>query len=431
MRLEDCGYGDSDIAMMRESSLIHTFMNGAKQVRIASGICVPEMFFFESTRTIYQCLINRMNEGLPIDTLAIASAIRTVIHQRPDDCDKFLNVFFGGKLNNPVNSFSYACDIREAYNRGQVKGVAGRFVNEAEELQPGEAIGATSRRLETLQGQIRTGEGTTFADAVETASELTGPAEGGISTGIATLDDIVDGIVAPRLITIAARSGSGKTSLAVQLAVQAAKQDARVVYFSYEMQAHEIAWRAATQEARLPQIDVSGGITAEDEAWRKQKIRDAATNLTDLPMQIFDNPMTVEQLCPLAKQLHSEHPVGLLVVDYLGIMPVSTSDRKSPRSQQIGNVTRQLKSLAMAINVPVIALCQVNREGSKDDWLRTHHLRDSSDVENDSDQVWFIQSKNNTVSIDIAKNRHGRNDYAEVFWRPHQCLFTCEHDFGL
>jgi len=438
VHLENIGYGDSDIALANEASLLWTIrFGGTAELRKAASIARPEMFQDSVARFVYERMLERMHQGETVSGYYLDKALVDNLRKDRDATCRFLSVFTNERLNNPVRASGYAHDIAERHNRTKVKHVAGRFRKDADELAPCEAIGTTSRRLEALAGQIESDEGASLQEAIANAVTRT-ETEDSIATGIGTLDTLAGGMVPGRVITIAARSGEGKTALAMQCAVEAARQGTRVAYYSFEMPAHELGLRVACSEARIDSSLVRTGYIASE---AQSKLDEAIAELGQLPLTIIDRPSNVDEIATKTRILHSESPIGLVVVDYLGIVPIQSQYQRSTRAEQIGSITKALKQLAMSLDITVMQLSQVNREGSKEQLLKLNHLRDSSDVLNDSDQVWFIQrgvdatggpsGNPNDAGIEVAKNRHGGTGMAQVQWVPQHVRFDNGlHDFS-
>ena len=420
MRPEDHGYvaskPDETIAMIRECSLISACINGgARQVQAAARVCRPDQFTIEPIAEMFQAMIDSLDAGKPID---FPRLLQSLMRTPGDEArSAFRLLLHPESMGFPTLASNYAFDIATHDKRGEVKTVANEFVDAADELDPEDAIGAAQASLESLQGSIATSRSTLVSDASEAfLCDLEKGHTIGGSTGFKTLDEVTGGLQCGRLITIAARSGDGKTSLAMQIAWSVASRGGRVACFSYEMPAKELAQRALAYQAEVNLANFQNGYFTKRDHMR---LKVAAEEFRGFDWHIFDDAgLTVDRLCSEARMLHAAAPLSLVVVDYVGIMPVASEHRRDSTATQIGAITNALKSLAMATNVPVMALCQVNREGAKEEWLKKSHLRDSSSIENDSDQIWLIQSKGGDRFIDLAKNRSGPVGRVPMKWVP-------------
>ena len=222
----------------------------------------------------------------------------------------------------------------------------------------------------------------------KTSSDVTG-----LPTGFTDLDKITSGLQKSDLIILAARPSMGKTALALNLAKYVAtKSDNKgaVLVFSLEMSKEQLATRMLSSEAKVDSNKLrTGNLEAED--W--DKLAMATDVLSGCPVYINDTPgLTPHELSSISKQLHkeTEHGVSLIVVDYLQLM--RSSRPNVPREQEISEISRTMKGLAKELNIPVVALSQLNRslESRSDKRPQLSDLRESGAIEQDADIILFI-----------------------------------------
>ncbi|MFH0897075.1 MAG: replicative DNA helicase [Candidatus Bathyarchaeota archaeon] len=252
-----------------------------------------------------------------------------------------------------------------------------------------------------------------------------------ILTGFNALDNVLIGMQRSALLVLAARPSIGKTSLALNIARNAAlNQKACVALFSLEMSQDEVAQRLLSSESDISSVRVRlGNFTEEQES----KILEVSGILSDAPIYIDDSPqLRVVEIRSKARRLHFEHPIGLIIVDYIQL--IRGEGRIENRVQEISEITRSLKALAKELNVPVLAVSQLSRAVE----LRISHkpqlsdLRDSGSIEQDADVVLFIHrdekyykeeewAKHSTepyprgiADVIIAKNRNGPIDEVKL-----------------
>lgn len=222
-------------------------------------------------------------------------------------------------------------------------------------------------------------------------------ASSALRTGLKDYDRKVCGFSGGELIIVGARPGMGKTALAVDWAIQAARRSVAVV-FSCEMSRSELAMRAICSRARIDGLKLKAGKCSPDD-WRL--LTSAAAELSRLPLYIDDRsalkPSDIRSALKrvMAKRVakaQSSEPLGVVVVDYLQLLDGSAAGFKSNREQQVAYCSRQLKSIAKEFNVPVIALAQLNRptKGIKPAPPQLSDLRESGQIEQDADNVTFI-----------------------------------------
>lgn len=216
----------------------------------------------------------------------------------------------------------------------------------------------------------------------------------GVPSGFSALDRMTSGWQRSDLIIVAARPSMGKTAFALTCARNAALHKtypAGVAIFSLEMGAEQLALRMLTSEARVDSQDARTGRMKEKD-W--QKMARAAGRLAEAPIFIDETPgLSVLELRAKCRRLKAEHDIGLVIVDYLQLMHVSSTQRYTNREQEISYISRSMKALAKELDVPVIALSQLSRAvetrgGDKRPQLSD--LRESGAIEQDADVVCFI-----------------------------------------
>lgn len=235
----------------------------------------------------------------------------------------------------------------------------------------------------------------------------------GLSTGFYDLDDQTCGLQPKQLVVVAGRPSMGKTSLVLNILQHVgAVEKLPVVLFSLEMSAEQIAQNLLCAYARLSNHKVRRGGIQNDE-WRK--LTTAAEALSPARMFIDDSAgLTIMALRAKARRMKSQHDIKLLVVDYLQLMDAPGMES---RQQEISRISRGLKSLAMELEIPVIAVSQLNRavEMREEKKPRMSDLRESGSIEQDADLVlllhregYYNKDKNpRDAELIIAKQRNG------------------------
>jgi replicative DNA helicase len=252
--------------------------------------------------------------------------------------------------------------------------------------------------------------GVNAIEQIEAAAKRKG--QRGVLTGLQHMDECHGGWMPGNLIILAARPGVGKTAMAEQIAIHNALRGKRVLYVTLEMTKEELALRALCPEADVDGRRVRTGDVDEME---RQALRDGLRYLQDLGIVIWDRPITLAGIRGLARYERAIKPLDFIVVDYIGL--VTPDDQRAPRHEQIGRISRGLKILAKEIDVPVLALAQLNREAeTKQPTLA--NLRDSGSLEQDADIVWMLHEPNGdrggVVELLQVKNRHGDRDTVEL-----------------
>jgi replicative DNA helicase len=281
----------------------------------------------------------------------------------------------------------------------------------SEDVKPLEQIERAETELYKVAEQGG-GEGKvkTFADASKEALKIAeaaltnGGALSGITTGLTDVNARMGGMHRSDLIILAGRPGMGKTSLATNIAFNAARrllQDmadgiepdrsagAAVAFFSLEMSADQLATRVLAEQSNIPGTQIRTG------NMNLAEFRDfarVAGELNSLPLYIDDTPgLTIAALRTRARRLKRQKNIGLIIVDYLQLLS-GTSKGGDNRVQEISEISRGLKQLAKELHVPVVALSQLSRavEQREDKRPQLSDLRESGSIEQDADMVWFI-----------------------------------------
>jgi len=237
----------------------------------------------------------------------------------------------------------------------------------------------------------------------------------GLATGFVDLDEMTAGLQPSDLIIVAARPSMGKTALAVNMAEHAAlKSKKAVAIFSMEMSASQLAFRLISSLGRINQQHLRTGDLQEEE-W--PRVTSAITLLSDAKIFIDDTPaLSPAELRARVRRLKREHDLGLVVVDYLQLMAVPGN--KENRATEISEISRSLKAMAKEMNIPVIALSQLNRslEQRTDKRPVMADLRESGAIEQDADVILFIyrdeyynqeSADKGKAEIIIGKQRNG------------------------
>ena len=294
------------------------------------------------------------------------------------------------------------------------RGLVDKAMDTSEEVNPRAQIEAAEEEL--FKVAVDGGSETsvkTFAQASTLAVEMaaraldSGGHVSGITTGFETINGRTGGLHPSDLVIVAGRPGMGKSSLATNIAFNAAsrwmrdRQDgidpkksvgAKAVLFSLEMSADQLATRVLAEQARISSQDLRMGKISRTQF---SQLATAAAELEQLPFFIDDTAgLTIGALHTRMRRLQRRHnnEIGLVIVDYLQLLSGSGRGGEANRVQEISEISRGLKTLAKDMNVPVIALSQLSRqvENREDKRPQLSDLRESGSIEQDADMVWFI-----------------------------------------
>lgn len=244
-----------------------------------------------------------------------------------------------------------------------------------------------------------------------------------LMTGLYPLDDFAGGWHPGELIILAARPSIGKTALGLQVAQHTAEQGKPALVVSLEMRDRELVSRQLAGMGGIDGRRMRLGIDLRQD--ELEALDGATAKLDSVPLKIWAPPSaTMSRIRGIAKHTAATSGLALLVVDYIGL--VRPADHYRPRHEQIAEVSAGLKGLAKELDVPVLALCQLNREAEKEAAPLLSHLRDSGAIEQDADVVLLLHRADRQAteaSIFVAKHRHGATGLVKVEFDPEATRF--------
>jgi len=254
-------------------------------------------------------------------------------------------------------------------------------------------------------------------------------ANAGVKVGFPTLDKITNGFKAGELIIIAARPGIGKTTLAVNFAINAAlKHNKSVAMFDLEMSSLQVAQRFICSTGRVPMDLVKGG-TKDNTVWAS--LFETKKILENSNIYIDDTTtITPAEILSKCRRLKAQSGLDMVIIDYLQLMKAEKQSKDGNRQQEVADLTRSIKLAARELGVPILLLSQLNRESEKraDKTPMLSDLRESGSIEQDADIVMFIADiadenvpDTNDDAIDytlvIAKHRNGMRGNIPIKWK--------------
>jgi len=419
-------------SIVAEQSVIGAVIADPSILPDVVNLVKPEYFYSEQHKSIYSIIVRMFSTGTPVDIVTVLNeAEKLHIFESAAQGRKYL-AEIGNTLPSTSNIESYCKIVADKFFIRSL-GYTARSI--LDEIQAGEhdaqllLDSAEQKIYDIRQGKDVRGL-TPIADAIAEAYDRLGKISGpekekyvGARTGFSLLDNITSGLNKSDLIIIAARPGMGKTSFAMNIAVNVARHssDKEVVVFNLEMSKEQLATRILSTEALVESNTLRNGrINGED--W--VKLATSAGYLSTLPLYIDDTAsMTVQQM---KAKLRRTKNLGLVIIDYLQLMDSATT-RSDNRVLVISEITRQLKVMAKELNVPVILLSQLSRavESRTDKRPMLSDLRESGSIEQDADIVLFLyrdayynkeSPRQNISECIVAKNRHGETGSVELIW---------------
>lgn len=253
----------------------------------------------------------------------------------------------------------------------------------------------------------------------------------GVRTGFCDLDAATGGMQAGGLAIVAGRPAMGKTSFALNMAVNAARHGHKVGLFSLEMSTREILVRALCTEARADSTQLRTG-KLDTQSWRG--IGEACVTLSMLPLYVCDRgDITAEEIEASSERKKADGGLDMVVIDYLQLMGGKRRQGDS-REREVAETTRSLKIAAGRLGLAIVLVSQLNRglENRREKVPQLSDLRESGAIEQDADLVLFVHRPNyydkeqelRTAELVIAKNRHGPTKSCPLNWIPEYTVFT-------
>lgn len=372
-------------------------------------------FTAERHRRYFRAIKAAYTAGDAVDMVSTISALRESGDMKGDDAVHLAALtswaFIPGMTHcRTVERLSRGRNFLRELDQARGAILAGQSIDAViEDFSPAIQRTAQKKTKATLLGETITDDLQNILQRAESGGRLPG-----LSTGYEEIDRLTGGLVSSNLVILAARPSMGKSTLALNIAENVARAGAPVAFFSMEMSRSELTEKLISRASRVPLTRIRDGSFSSDE---RIKVEGAAVDLRGLPLYLHDQPgLSLHQLTAAVKGLHIRHSLGLVVVDYLGLM----RGEGKTREQEVASLSRGLKCLAMELQVPVIALSQLNRglEGRTDKRPTLADLRDSGSIEQDANIVAFIYrdelynpSQNNPhrgiAEFIVSKNRSG------------------------
>lgn len=394
-------------------------------------IIKADNFYFDAHQKIYQAITDLENEHQPIDLVMVHERLKRnkqledvgghqALVELWESVPTGANAEYHARIVRDtamVRNLIHASTeiLRDAYDRTQS---ADELVATAErkimEIAKAGLVGETKTLTEAIQDAFHRLDGRIGKDNL---------AISGLPTGYVDLDNLLAGLQKSELVIIAARPSIGKTAFALNVVRNIIanphphEPQPVVLLVSLEMSRVELAERLLCCQARVDSHKVrKGHLSAED----IQKLMDAGDVLRKARLYLDDTPSrSMIQIAATARRIDKKHEkdggLKLIVIDYLQL--IEPENRRDPRQEQVAQISRRLKFLARELNIPVIALAQVNRasEDRQDHKPRLADLRESGSIEQDADTVMMLHrpgkfdgtQEDNILEVIIAKQRNG------------------------
>lgn len=381
----------------------------------------PNSFYATKHKMIFEAMIELFSSSSPIDLVSVSARLK--------ERGELESIGGNSYITSLINSVPTSANIKFYASIVYRKYLLRRLIEASDKIaslgyENSEDVDKVLDEAEKSIFEITNKSGThTFSHIKDGLSEALDRLEKlhrsdnqlrGVPTGFTGLDNLLSGLQKSDLVILAARPSVGKTSLALDIARNAAMiHNIPVGIFSLEMSSQQLIDRMLAAESRVDAWKLRTGRLNVDKDF--QGIRPALERLSQAPVYVDDfSGNTIVRMRSIARRLKSEKDLGLIVVDYLQLITPSNT-RSDNVVQQVTEISRSLKNLARELDVPVLALSQLSRNvvqrGGKP---RLADLRDSGAIEQDADVVMFIHRE------DMGKEDHEKTNIAEILIEKHR-----------
>ena len=423
-------------AIEAEQAILGTIIIDPKRFDDVSFL-QPEDFYLEQHQQIFDALTGMFLESKKVDLITLISRLVQTGKYTEGDAGKYVKTL--------AEIASGASNITEYAKIIQDKAILRRLIDTSKSItdqaysevgEVGDVLNSAEQKIYELTDRKTTKTFIHVRDAIlenyNTLNLLKNDPDAlmGIRTNYNDLDNVLVGLGKGDLVVVGARPGMGKTSFALNLAVNIAKNTKKqVAIFSLEMTAEQLSSRLLSSEALIDSKQMRTGKLGQDE-WKR--LAEAASALSATDILIDDSSdITVAEMKSKLRKLKN---LGLVVVDYLGLMHGETGDRNDNRVLEIAKITRSIKIMAKEFGVPIILCSQLSRQPKDQKEIKKPSLtdlRDSGAIEQDADVVLFLHRDDyyktgETSAVDVklfeecdcivAKNRHGGTGTVKLWW---------------
>ena len=396
------------------------------------SVLKPEEFYTDLNRGIYEVIISMFNFAKPIDAVTVLDEMKLQGIYNPRSSQSYL-VELMNVTPTTTNVMRYAEIIRD---KALLRNIATVASDLSEAVFQGNAssedvLETAERRIYALrQGKTLGGLesiSSILGKVYQNLAELSKTKGGipGLPTGLGELDETIMGLKKTDFIILASRPGMGKTSLALNIALNVGKRSGKAVaIFSLEMSKEQLAQRLLSSEAFVDSKKLQTGMLTKED-W--QRLSGATATISRTKIFIDDN--SVITVSDMNAQCRRIQDLGLVVVDYLQLMTSATGDGSENRLQAVAEISRMLKIMAKELNVPVLCLSQLSRASTQrqDKRPMLSDLRESGSLEQDADIVLGLYredyfnketEEHNKADLIVMKNRHGNTNTIPLQWNP-------------
>jgi replicative DNA helicase len=423
-----------------EKAVLGAILKDSETLMVVEGLLQAEQFFLDSHQKIFECILKLSSAGDSVDIITVAEVLRGA-----DGDQKTLGPSYLVELteNCPVtqNVEHYGKIVRNLFYKRRIIQSCQGVINKASSFD-----GEVEDFIEIVEkeflaiSQTYDRKGLIQADDVleSTIDDLQRKLESdgslsGVPTGFHELDNLTGGLQGSDLIILAARPGMGKTALVLNMASNAMFAGKNVAVFTLEMSKEQLMGRVLASVSKVDSSRFRKGDLSDEE---QDRLMEGARRVYERKegLAIDETPgISLMELRSRCRRYHKECGIDFIVVDYLQLMTAGTGKPES-REREISEISMGLKNLAKELNVPVIALAQLNRgpDSRPDKRPKISDLRESGSMEQDADMILFVYRDEyynpssedaGIAEIIVGKNRHGSLTTLKLAYQPSYVSF--------
>lgn len=360
---------------------------------------------------IAKAIIQLQKEKKDISMLSVQSKIRANQHQVIEYISDLGNNVYGSTAESSYNKLKTMRKKRDLFN------LTKKITQEIEQQENiDEYMQDCIKNINEISKENEKQE-TFIEQLVKTTEEIeknyNKRNDYSLYTGIYDLDDLTCGLHNKELTIIGARPGVGKTTLTLQIAEHITKKKKEVVFISLEMAETQLIQKLIAKETNINTYKMKKGTLEEKDF---EKIADVIPKITDLSLNINTKIRNIQQLETYAKKMKNKNKLDLLIIDYIQLL--KSKDKFNSREQEVADISRRLKLLTLELDIPIIALCQLNRNANEKEPTLAD-LRESGSLEQDADNIIFIYKENEESTetiLKLAKQRAGSTGKVKVLF---------------
>lgn len=393
-------------------------------------------FYDQDYAEIYAQALRLHSRGVKIDLVSLSGVVEVL----PSGALTLASVGdIQYNVSSAANGLHYARIVKERFKARQLNDLGKRLINLSQES------GSISEQIATAQASVMGLDADTdtqdvyqMSDSIDELLDEIQSANDGVNdkqlgTGLVDVDALMKGLRKGTLNIVAGRPGSGKSLMANMIARQASiEHEGSALIFSLEMSNKELTKRmlAAVAEVTLDDIESARAVQNQEGSLKTGK---ALKQIQEADIRVCDRPnLEFAKMCAIARYQHRANPIKVMIVDYIGLVSLGDNKRIQNRNQELGHISRGLKQLAKELDIPIVALAQLNRgiEGRSNAMPTMSDLRDSGEIEQDADVILICHRRDDEhgrsgkTLAEVVKCRHGQVGGTVIQMQGHYARFV-------